>query len=108
LEIQSLEAHGDSTSLRVEYVDRDGEKEGAALVDAGVLALGFKLGGTGPAFVLFGADSWFKRKVTAIHDDPQLLSGSDESYGVAGPGGRAFDRPRLVQHDDLESRAHGP
>jgi hypothetical protein len=80
-EVRSLEAHGGSTSVHVEYVRHNGDKQGAALIDTGVLTLGFKLGGSGPGFILFGADSWFKREVTAMRSDPQLLSGRGASSG---------------------------
>jgi hypothetical protein len=74
-EVQSLEARGGTTSVHVEYVRHDDDKQGAALVDVGALALGFKLGGRGPGFVLFGADSWFKGKVAAMRIDPRLMLG---------------------------------
>jgi hypothetical protein len=70
--IRSLEAHGGSTSLRVEYARRADDKNGAAMVDVGPLHMGFRLAGGGPGFVLFGAQSWFEGKLTAINADPRL------------------------------------
>jgi hypothetical protein len=70
-EVRSLEAHGGTASLSLEYARHGDDKQGAALVHIGILGLGFKLAGDGPSLVLVGAKSWFDRKVRAIRGDPR-------------------------------------
>jgi hypothetical protein len=72
VEVRALQAHGGSTSVRVEYARRNEDKQGAAQVSVGDLRLGVNLGGAGPDIVLFDSDSWFARKLLAINNDPQL------------------------------------
>jgi hypothetical protein len=73
LKVESFEAHGGSTTVHVEYAQREHDKKGAALIDMGLVHLGFKLGGAGPSFVLFGADRWFSQKLDAIKADSSVL-----------------------------------
>jgi hypothetical protein len=66
LEARSVVARSSGTSVRLEYAKRDGDREGMALVRSGNLLLGFTLAGAGPKFLLFGAGSWFDRRVASL------------------------------------------
>jgi hypothetical protein len=60
-EVRSLVARGASTSLRAEYAKRDGQQDGAVLMDLGWISLGYDLADGATGLVLFGPEGWFGR-----------------------------------------------
>jgi len=76
LEARSIVAVSRGTSVRLEYAKHDADEEGMALVSSGSLRLGVTLAGAGQKFLLFGAESWFERRVAALRARERL---ADES-----------------------------
>jgi hypothetical protein len=80
LEARSLVAKSSGTSARLEYAQLETFKQGMALVSSGSLRLGFTLAGKGQPFLLFGAESWFERKVGVLRAQTNELNwGGEES-----------------------------
>jgi hypothetical protein len=67
-EVRSLVARGASTSLRAEYAKRDGQQDGAVLMDLGWISLGYDLAGGATGLVLFGPEGWFGRKTARMRN----------------------------------------
>jgi hypothetical protein len=66
LEARSVVAKSSGTQVRLEYARHDAEKQGLALVSSGSLRMGFTLAGSGPRFLLFGAEGWFDHQVESL------------------------------------------
>jgi hypothetical protein len=79
LEARSVVAVSRGTSVRLEYAKHDADKEGMALVSSGSLRLGVNLAGAGQKFLLFGAESWFERRVAALRQRERVAGESVSS-----------------------------
>jgi hypothetical protein len=79
LEARSIVAESRGTSVHLEYAKHDADDEGVALISSGSLRVGVTLAGAGPKFLLFGAESWFERRVAALRARERLLDDSVSS-----------------------------
>jgi hypothetical protein len=110
-EVGSLVAHGGgSTSVRAEYADRDGRKDGAVLLNLGWIDLGYDLAYGSTGLVLFGPDAWFVHKVASLRDAAAAVRRKADTaeqlarYAAMTPALRRNEASALVAQCALEVR----
>jgi hypothetical protein len=76
-DLRSIVAHGEDSSLRAEYAEQNGQKDGGVLIDLGWLRFGYDLADGAPGLVLTGSEGWFERKRAAMSARASAASDPD-------------------------------